>query len=359
MNESPANGDLNSRASEWSVGVRLWVESEGRPLLGPGRLELLEAVDRCHSISAAARQVGMSYRRAWLLIDGMNRAAGTELVTTRTGGQHGGGAFLTDRGRFTVTIFRALLEQVRRVAYSTLQWLTGPDAGAIHVACATSLESVLRQLIVDFSTVDPNISVRAVTGASDELAGHLLAGAPADLFLTADPSQFDKLRHASLIASGSEVTLALNGLAAVGAPRGPAIRSATDLTRAAVKRIALADPACPLGAYTRTYLEPLGLWKAVRERAVFLDNPAVVLAAVQSGQAQVGFVYSSDAAAAGVRVLYRVQPASVRCSAVLTQRGAEKPAAQALLAFLTSRAARTRFRRGGFLPGPGESVISE
>jgi molybdate transport system substrate-binding protein len=352
VSESKGAGAEGSRPGDWSVGVRLWIESEGRSLLGPGRLELLEAIERCHSISAAARAVGMSYRRAWLLIDGMNQAAGSELVTTRTGGRRGGGATLTDRGRFAVSVFRELLEHVRRVAKGTLVWLTGPDDTAVHVACATSLEGVLRQLIVDFSADQPSASVRAVTGASDELAGHLLAGAPADLFLTADSRQLDRLTDAGLIVSGSEVTLARNGLAAVGVPGGPAVRSPAELTGPAVRRIAFADPSCPLGAYSRAYLEPLGLWEAVRSRAIFLDNAGVVLEAVRSGRAEAGLVYQSDgAAAAGCRILFRARAASVRYVAALTPRGAGKPAARALLTLLTSPAAARRFRRRGFLSG--------
>lgn len=358
MDESRATNRAPSETGAWSVGVRLWVESDGRPLLGPGRLELLEAVERCHSISAAAREVGMSYRRAWLLIDGMNRAAGSELVTTRTGGERGGGATLTDRGRYAVAIFRGLQQQVRRVAEGTLEWLTGPDSGAVHVACAASLEGVLRQLIVDFSALEPSRSVRAITGASDELAAHLLAGAPADLFLTADAGQLGRLEHAGLLAPGSEVTLARNGLAAVGARGGPSVRSPADLVDPAVRRVALAEPGCPLGAYTRAYLEPLGLWEAVRARAVFLDNPGVVLAAVRSGRAEAGLVYQSDAAGAeGCRVLFRARPAAVRYAAALTRRGAEKSAARAFLAFLISAAGARRFRRSGFLAG--SAVVSE
>jgi molybdenum ABC transporter molybdate-binding protein len=338
-------------SGDWTVGVRVWVESAGQTVLSPGRLELLEAVDRLHSISAAARQVGMSYRHAWLLIDGMNRAAGSELVTTRTGGQRGGGAFLTDRGRYTVALFRSVLDQVRRVAEGTLGWLTGPESGAIHVACAASLEGVFRQLIVDFSAVEPSASVRTVTGASDELANHILAGAPADLFLTADPSQVTRLEHAGLVQSGSGVVVACNGLAAVGGAGGPALRSATDLLRPTVQRIALAEPGCPLGAYTRAYLEPKGLWEAVQARAIFLDNPAVVLEAVRAGRAEAGLVYQSDAAgAAGCRLLFRVKSAPVHYVGALTRRGDDKPAAHALLDFMTSSAAIRRFRDSGFLP---------
>ena len=58
------------------MGFRLWVERAGRSLLGPGRVELLERIDRERSISAAARGMKMSYRRAWLLVRGMNEAAG-------------------------------------------------------------------------------------------------------------------------------------------------------------------------------------------------------------------------------------------------------------------------------------------
>ncbi len=359
---TPAAAGNTSWAGDWSVGVRLWVESDGRPLLGPGRLELLEAVERTHSISAAARDVGMSYRRAWLLIDGMNRAAGCELVARQTGGRHGGGACLTERGRFAAAVFRGLLDQVGRAAAAALPWLAGADADAVHVACAASLEGVLRQLLVDFSEVEPSASVRAVTGASDQLAGHLLAGAPADLFLTADSSQLGRLEDTGLVAPGTAVTIARNGLVAVGAPGGPAVRSATALAGPSVRRVALAEPGCPLGAYTRAYLEPAGLWDAVRTRAVFLDNPGVVLEAVRSGRVDAGLVYRSDAAGApGCRLLFRAGTASVRYAAALTRRGGHKTAARALLAFLTSAQAARRFRACGFLPAGGSSttVISK
>ncbi len=351
MNQAHASRNIEGRAADWSVGVRLWVESAGRPLLGPGRLELLEAVDHCHSISAAARRVGMSYRRAWLLIDGMNRAAGAELVSTQTGGRRGGGAVLTERGRYAATVFRGLVDQVRRVAEGSLAWLTGPESDAVHVACAASLEAVLRQVLVDFSTREPTASVRTVSGASDELAGHILAGAPADLFLTADAVQLGRLEDAGQVVPATAVTLARNALAVIGGSGLPALRSPTDLTRPAVRRIALADAACPLGAYTRAYLEPLGLWDAVRARAIFFDNPGVVLEAVRSGRADAGLVYQSDATSAGgCRLLYRVRSASVRYVAVLTRRGGDKPAARSLFEFLKSPAAGRLFRRCGFMP---------
>lgn len=66
--------------------------------LGPGKVDLLEAIAESGSISAAARAMGMSYRRAWLLVDTMNRCFKENLVTTATGGRGGGGARITDVG---------------------------------------------------------------------------------------------------------------------------------------------------------------------------------------------------------------------------------------------------------------------
>lgn len=66
--------------------------------MGPGKAALLEAIDRTGSISAAARDLEMSYRRAWLLVDTMNQCFRQPLVSTETGGQKGGGAHVTEFG---------------------------------------------------------------------------------------------------------------------------------------------------------------------------------------------------------------------------------------------------------------------
>ena len=66
--------------------------------IGPGKADLLEAIDRTGSISAAAREMGMSYKRAWDLVNTMNHSFREPLVATATGGSHGGGAQVTDLG---------------------------------------------------------------------------------------------------------------------------------------------------------------------------------------------------------------------------------------------------------------------
>lgn len=74
--------------------------------LGPGKIDLLEAIGRTGSISAAGRDLGMSYRRAWVLVDAVNKMFRQPLVTASTGGVQGGGAQLTDFGRAVVAAYR-------------------------------------------------------------------------------------------------------------------------------------------------------------------------------------------------------------------------------------------------------------
>lgn len=79
--------------------------------LGPGKAALLEALGRTGSISAAARSLGMSYRRAWSLIDSANRHFRGDLVTTATGGRGGGGARLTELGADALRRYRLIEEK--------------------------------------------------------------------------------------------------------------------------------------------------------------------------------------------------------------------------------------------------------
>jgi molybdate transport system regulatory protein len=76
--------------------------------VGPGKIALLEAIGRTGSISGAARRLGMSYRRAWLLVDEINDTLRAPAVTAATGGPHGGGARLTASGKRLVQSYRAI-----------------------------------------------------------------------------------------------------------------------------------------------------------------------------------------------------------------------------------------------------------
>ena len=89
-------------------GPRIRVLFSEMTALGPGRAELIERIANTGSISAAAREMGMSYRRAWLLIEATNAAFVEPLVTTNTGGSGGGGAQVTDFGHDMLARYRAM-----------------------------------------------------------------------------------------------------------------------------------------------------------------------------------------------------------------------------------------------------------
>ena len=76
--------------------------------MGPGKADLLRVIEETGSISAAARQMEMSYRRAWLLVDAMNQAFKSPVVVTLTGGKAGGGAAVTEFGKEVLQRYRAM-----------------------------------------------------------------------------------------------------------------------------------------------------------------------------------------------------------------------------------------------------------
>ncbi len=90
--------------------LRIRIEFEGKHTLGPGKIQLLEAVGEHGSISAAARSMSMSYRHAWEMLDDVNQCFAGRVLETEAGGRSGGGARLTDFGREIVTRFREIQE---------------------------------------------------------------------------------------------------------------------------------------------------------------------------------------------------------------------------------------------------------
>ncbi len=97
-----ADGTPSGGTPPLPIAPRLRILFPGGLRLGPGKIELLAAIGETGSISAAGRALGMSYRRAWLLIDEANRMFTAPLVLASAGGSHGGGAQLTDLGRSVI-----------------------------------------------------------------------------------------------------------------------------------------------------------------------------------------------------------------------------------------------------------------
>ncbi len=95
------------------IKSKLWIEIDGEPVFGRGRRFLLEAIDRQGSINQAAKEINISYRKAWSYIKAMEERLGIRLVERQAGGRNGGGAVLTAEARAFLERYRELEEGIR------------------------------------------------------------------------------------------------------------------------------------------------------------------------------------------------------------------------------------------------------
>jgi molybdate transport system regulatory protein len=101
-----------------ALSIRIDLDPEGR--IGPGKIQLLEHIQATGSISGAGRAMDMSYKRAWDLVDELNRICGQAAVQRQTGGRNGGGALLTPFGTSLVARYRAIEQAAAAAARSEL-----------------------------------------------------------------------------------------------------------------------------------------------------------------------------------------------------------------------------------------------
>ena len=102
---------------------RLRISKDDDIAVGPGKIDLLEAIGETGSITAAARALGMSYRRAWLLVDTMNRCFRAAVVETEAGGTRGGGTRLTPTGERVVRHYRGVEKLAAEAAATEIRAL--------------------------------------------------------------------------------------------------------------------------------------------------------------------------------------------------------------------------------------------
>jgi molybdate transport system regulatory protein len=112
--------------------------------LGPGKIRLLEAIEKTGSISQAGRKLGMSYRRAWLLVDDMNNCFRDAVIEAQPGGAHGGGATLTPFGQMLVERYRAIEAEAMAATRRHLHDIEAALKGAKRRRAPTSLKRPIR-----------------------------------------------------------------------------------------------------------------------------------------------------------------------------------------------------------------------
>jgi molybdate transport system regulatory protein len=129
-----------------SLGVRLRIDLAPGSSIGPGKIGLLEHIEATGSLSQAARELGMSYRRAWLLLDDLNHALGEPVSTASVGGAGGGGARLTDFGRKLIAAYREVEHASQGLATAHLAWLKAASAGTRALRAGISPRSLTRPI---------------------------------------------------------------------------------------------------------------------------------------------------------------------------------------------------------------------
>jgi len=189
-------------------------------------------------------------------------------------------------------------------------------------------------------------------GASSELARQILAGAPADVFFSADREQMDRLAAAGLVQREAIRPLLSNQLVVI-VPRGSAVEIKSPADLRSLPTLALADPeAVPAGVYARHFLEASGLWRALRTKVIPTLDVRAALAVVETEHAAAAIVYRTDAASSKrVRVVYRVPRAQGPDIVYPVARLArsQRRSAAALVEFLAGSEARRIFARFGFI----------
>jgi len=94
--------------NDYKIKSRIWIEVGDNVLVGEGRVRLLKQIDATGSLSKAAKSIGMSYKKAWTLIDAVNKSAKEAVVTTSVGGQKGGGTVITPYGKNLIQAFETI-----------------------------------------------------------------------------------------------------------------------------------------------------------------------------------------------------------------------------------------------------------
>ncbi|HEY4230100.1 MAG TPA: molybdate ABC transporter substrate-binding protein [Thermoanaerobaculia bacterium] len=225
-----------------------------------------------------------------------------------------------------------------------------PEPDSLLVFAAASLIESLQSLGSQFAAGN-GPKVEFSFAGSNDLSRQIRAGAPADVFFSADGAKMDQVEAAGLVKAADRVDLLSNVLVVVvPSSSTTAVKTPQDL--AALPRIALADPAAvPAGVYAKEWLEGLGLWTKMDPKVVPTLDVRSALAAVESEAAPAGIVYRTDAAIAkkakvafevtnGPKITYVVAPLA---------NAKNRAAAEAFVKFLESAAGKTEFEKRGFL----------
>jgi len=224
----------------------------------------------------------------------------------------------------------------------------------IIVSAAISLKDALDEVTHLWAAANPDVSVKTNYGASGTLQLQIEQGAPVDVFLSAAPKQMDALESKGLLLEGTRRNLLRNEIVLI-VPKDSSlgISSFQDLAQDHVKQVALGEPTTvPAGQYAKEVLTSLGIYDAVKSKAVLGKDVRQVLTYVETGNVDAGIVYATDALASQkVKVVAQAPESShapVLYPVAVIKDSKNPAAARQFAAFLASPQAAATFRKYGF-----------
>jgi len=227
-------------------------------------------------------------------------------------------------------------------------------AAEFNVFAAASLTDALKEIGAIYEKQSGD-KVAFNFAASSMLERQIEEGAPADVFFSADEAKMDTLARKDLILKETRKSRLSNSLVIVtSADSDLKITSPADLASSKVRRVALADPkAVPAGVYAKAFLEKEKLWLEIEPKVVPVDNVRAALAAVESGNIEVGMVFKTDAAiSTKVKIAYEV-PANtgpkISYPVAVTKNAKQVESAKKFVEYLGSNDAANIFTKYGFI----------
>lgn len=224
----------------------------------------------------------------------------------------------------------------------------------ITVSAASSLKDALQEIKPLYQQSKSNINISYNFGASGALQQQIEQGAPADIFISAAKKQVDALEQKGLLLPGSRTNLANNSLVLIVAQDVVGISSFSNLISSRIKKIAIGEPrSVPAGQYGEEVLKNLQLYDQLKSKFVFANNVRQVLAAVESGNAQAGIVYATDAKTSNkVKVVVTTEEklhSPIVYPVAVIKSSKNISAAKQFVQFLSGSQAKTVLRKYGFI----------
>ncbi|MBD2565154.1 MULTISPECIES: molybdate ABC transporter substrate-binding protein [Nostoc] len=225
---------------------------------------------------------------------------------------------------------------------------------SILVSAAASLKDALEEIKPLYQQSKSNVNITYNFGASGALQQQIEQGAPADIFISAAKKQVDALEAKGLLLPGSRTNLANNRLVLIVAQDVVGINSFYNLTDSKIKKIAIGESrSVPAGQYGEQVLKKLKLYDQLKPKLVFANNVRQVLAAVESGNAEAGLVYATDAKISNkVKVVVAADDkfhSPIVYPIAIIKSSKNTSAAKEFVQFLSGSQAKTVLKKYGFI----------